>query len=177
MPNIMAFKIHKKIQEGRKKGMKHFSKMMTVLLAIIFVVILTATPCFAAEEVSVVYYNYEGDKISSSLTPVKGTMYFPVVKDETVQFYLNMDGKSDLFTGDTEFIYACKLSVLSFKGLDRAKLLMSLIKPVKEEQITKAVGEETFSFAKTTAKDYGKATTPVVTTYNFPAFVSQWLGY
>lgn len=156
--------------------MKNISKMATILLVVILVVILTATPCFAAERTPV-YYNYEGDKITTSLTPVKGTMYFPVVKEETVQFYVNMDGKSDLFAGDTEFIYACKLSVLSFKGQDRAKLLMGLIKPVKEGQIVKAVGEETFSFAKTTAKDYGKATTPVVTTYNFPAFISQWLGY
>lgn len=165
-------------QDSKKKYLKEkarelMKKALIGLLVMGFVfvcMIQNAAAAVSDESASPKYYSYNGDKITVSSTPVKGKMYFPVCSadGEKVLFNVNMDDKSDLFTGDSQYVFACKIAVLKLDEKVRTKVLAKLIKPVTREKMVEAVGNDDFTFAEKVAAEYVDATMTVATPVTLP---------
>ena len=154
--------------------------IVATLIMITAMTMMYQTPTKAANEESPMYYSYIGDKIATSMIPERGKMYYPVVNEtgDSILFYVNMDANSNLFEGDENSVYACKVVILSLSLNDRKKVLTGLTKPVTKEKMVSAVGEEIFSYAETIAQEYALATQPyVVKTNNTTQSLAGWLGY
>lgn len=147
-------------------------------LVILFLFMILMCQVASGKEESPIYYSYIGDKITTSMTPERGKLYFPVVNEERdcVMFYVYMDTESNLFQGDETFVYTYKVLILSLNDDARSEILTSLSNQITKEKTT--VSEKVFLFAKTVAEEYVLATQPFVVKANQPSgSLAEWLGY